>query len=643
MQQLRNIADRLWIPADKQAILWDMDGVLIDSLSLDLTLCNQLIRPHFGPQITIPKSLIRSLFAYDSERFWKAILDFIAEHYHLQDTHRALQPILEHFDQARRTCAFTVNPGILEILHSAQQQSLKMAVVSNNLTDDVVEILKRAKILNYFNTIVGNDIEQCAKKPAPDTYLLGARLLGLDPQVCVVIEDSLIGLEAGQQAHCDTIGVATGGTDFELLEYSRRAQHVYTSFEPYHLILRFGDVRCKTIKTPNDFVSHMVEHIAWRLGVEIDLAWYHNDWTALGKLLGEKILEFPLQASQASALGMIDDGSAEVSLDMNTIPNLQLTSIENVNLDWFLSLRCEQISSGKPLVAFLEGLVQGLRASLSIRVCGVEDPHHAWEGVFRSVGIALNKLFTPPIMFSPAQKEDQVSENVSQGELSILAKSLYLSKVFRGTAESHVMVYVDFSKQNPNRFLFNVAPSIDVSELPHLLERLAQAGDFTLQVEFNATALSSSHVVCEDTALVLGRALLEILMLRMIHWGVQGAGSSITTQQDFETQTIRVGLSVEGRKFWKFVPFKASLEQVRKEFIIGQKVYQKLRSEDLDDFLDGLSGGLACSVIIHLQDLPNADQGWQQIFENLGKALKETFMLNPYRKGVPPGVKATLS
>ncbi len=50
MQTLKeqiSIAERLWIPIDTQAILWDIDGVLIDSLSLDLVVCNQLLQQHF--------------------------------------------------------------------------------------------------------------------------------------------------------------------------------------------------------------------------------------------------------------------------------------------------------------------------------------------------------------------------------------------------------------------------------------------------------------------------------------------------------------------------------------------------------------------------------------------------------------------
>jgi hypothetical protein len=68
-----------------------------------------------------------------------------------------------------------------------------------------------------------------------------------------------------------------------------------------------------------------------------------------------------------------------------------------------------------------------------------------------------------------------------------------------------------------------------------------------------------------------------------------------------------------------------------------------LYSEDLDDFLDGLTWGLGCSLVIHIKELPPAEDAWTMIFKQLGVALGEVFEINPYRKGVPPGVKANLS
>jgi len=637
------IAERLWIPADTQAILWDMDGVLIDSLSFDLVVCNQLLGQHFGSHVTLSKPFIRSIFAYDPVKFWELILAFVEKTYHISEVMKPFEEILAVFHQARLDCVFELNPGVLEILKQvAESQSLKMAVVSNNPTADVEDILKRCAIFDYFDRVVGNDIQKVAKKPAPDTYLLGANLLGVKPEKCVVIEDSLIGAEAGYQAQCYTTGVATGSADFSVLEQSQLVQNVYFAFEISKLDLKFGDVRKKQIITPNDFMSHAIEHIAWRLGVEIDLNWHNNDWGTLGESLGREIRAYEIQSQSGVALGMIDDGSAEVFIEITDTPALHLDAIDNLDLEWFLSLRCEQVSSGKPLVELIQGLAQGLGARISIKVCSVEDPHHAWEGVFRSIGIALNKIFTPkPLVTLPYNY--LVEKKVSIGEMSVLAKSLHYSQVYRGTAESYVKVSVDFSKQRPNAFTFKLAPTIEVDELHRLLEMLAEEAGFTLQIHFNATVLSSSHVVLEDIALVLGRALLEILTLRMVQWGVNGAGSSIGIYSDIETQPIRVGISVEGRKFWKFVPFKVSLDRVRRDFIIGHHVYDHLRSEDLDDFLDGLSGGLACSIIVHIEELIEPNVGWQLLFKNLGKALREVFALNPYRKGVPPGVKATLS
>lgn len=645
-KQAQTLANRLTIPENTQAILWDMDGVLIDSLSLSLSVCNQILALHFGESVKLKDSFIKSIFAYDIKEFWRLILIHVGETHGIQDALKVHHEVQRLYESARAESRFELNVGILDILKQAQANALKMAVVSNNPTEEVKDALNKSGILEFFDEVIGNDLEKLDKKPAPDTYLYAAKKLGIQPESCVVIEDSLIGVEAGRKAGCFTIGVATGGTAFEALAESPWTHRTYPSFEALNLSMQFGDVRKKKLISPNDFVSHMVEHIAWRLCVEIQLCWNNDDWLALGKTIGQKIRQFDVIQSQAAALGMIDDGSAEVSIELTPSPTeagaLILTGMEQLDLDWFLSLRAEQIDSGKPLVELMQGLAQGLQARLQVKVCSVQDPHHTWEGVFRSIGIALNRMFTPKHP-TALTFESEVTEMAPSGELQVLAKSLHYSKVFRGTAESHVAVAVDFSKKMPNRFLFNVAPNIDVSELPQLLETFAQHADFSLQVEYDATVLNSSHVVLEDTALVLGRALLEIMTLRMVQWGVNGAGSSMHSIDEGNASPIHAGLSVEGRKFWLFVPFKASYETLRKDFLLGQNIYAKLRSEDLDDFLDGLAGGLACSIIVHVHEPVEPDTGWRLIFAALGQSIKEAFAYNPYRKGVPPGVKATLA
>jgi imidazoleglycerol phosphate dehydratase HisB len=173
--------------------------------------------------------------------------------------------------------------------------------------------------------------------------------------------------------------------------------------------LAFGDVRSKRIETPNDFVSHMIEHIAWRLGCSIDLQWPGDDCRLLGRMLGARIGSFTPVRQAAAAQGMLDDGSAEARIALGEAGGLEIRAAETVDLEWFLSLRCEQLPSGRLLVDLLTGLAEGLPAKLTVAVCNHEDTHHTWEGVFRAVGVALNKIYAPSLQagtFSTAVETD---------------------------------------------------------------------------------------------------------------------------------------------------------------------------------------------------------------------------------------------
>ncbi len=407
------------------------------------------------------------------------------------------------------------------------------------------------------------------------------------------------------------------------------------------LDLHFGAVTDKSIVTPNDFVSHMVEHIAWRLGCSIHLNWLSEDWGALGRFLGAKVAAFPLQKTEAAALGMIDDGSAEVSVKKSTSPKSTIKAIPTHDLPWFLGLRCEQLSSGKPLVDLLQGFAEGAGLEINVLVCALEDAHHTWEGVYRSLGIALSRMYMPPSSGGVPVSAIPTSHDGTQ-PIVVLAKDLNYAHVRRGTAESGVEIEIDFGQRFENSFACEVADSIDVRGVEPLLSKLATAAGFSVRGKFRATKLSSSHVVWEDTGLVLGRALLEILVGRMNEVGVNGAGSTVKTAAD-QAGPLGVGISVEGRKFWKYVPFTDPYDAFRKAFLVGHDAGQGARSEDLDDFIDGLAGGLAASLMIHVRRTIDPAQGWPMIFEDLGTALAEVFAPNPFRKGVPPGVKATLA
>ncbi len=92
--------------------------------------------------------------------------------------------------------------------------------------------------------------------------------------------------------------------------------------------------------------------------VQLTFEWSNTQWELLGDTLGAQIRSFRPRCPSAAALGMIDDGSAEVLIDLDKNGELAISAGATIDLEWFLSLRCEQLSSGRHLVDLLSGLGQ---------------------------------------------------------------------------------------------------------------------------------------------------------------------------------------------------------------------------------------------------------------------------------------------
>jgi len=88
--------------------------------------------------------------------------------------------------------------GSVKFIHQLRHEGFKSAVVTSSEHCDTV--LRVTKLEAFFDArIDGNMIHQqrLAGKPAPDTFLMGAKLLGVEPARAVVIEDAISGVEAG--------------------------------------------------------------------------------------------------------------------------------------------------------------------------------------------------------------------------------------------------------------------------------------------------------------------------------------------------------------------------------------------------------------------------------------------------------------
>jgi HAD superfamily hydrolase (TIGR01509 family) len=225
-EQRISLDDRLFLPRGTAAILWDLDGTLVDSFGLDLEVCAHILSVHAGRPVAIPEVVLRRGFALSGSDFWA----FLFKSLDVDAPAGALDAAHEEWLAQRLVRAFPIHEGIAEILGAARAAGLRQAVVSNNPQGEVVTILANCGLADSFDVVAGNDGSGRARKPAPDSYLYAAGALGVEPVRCAAVEDSVLGLTAARAAGAYVVAVATGAELFETLEACGLADACYARF-----------------------------------------------------------------------------------------------------------------------------------------------------------------------------------------------------------------------------------------------------------------------------------------------------------------------------------------------------------------------------------------------------------------------------
>jgi beta-phosphoglucomutase family hydrolase len=120
-----------------------------------------------------------------------------------------------------RTDGVRVFEGSRRYLQAAQQAGLRRAVVSSSAnTAEVLEVTGLAQYVELRVDGLSIRSEHLRGKPAPDTFLAAARLLGVDPSQAVVFEDALAGVQAGRAGNFGyVVGVDRVGQADALLKH----------------------------------------------------------------------------------------------------------------------------------------------------------------------------------------------------------------------------------------------------------------------------------------------------------------------------------------------------------------------------------------------------------------------------------------
>jgi beta-phosphoglucomutase family hydrolase len=181
------------------ALIFDMDGTLVDSGQLHEMAWIETLN-HYS--IPIDRALMRSLAGVPT----LGTVELLLDKFQVRSTTPAaeIHQFKERF--VRDNVTNMIKPTALLDIVQRYYGIKPMAVGTGAQTDEALHILEICGLDKYINAVVGAD-QVTNPKPAPDTFLRCAELLGVPPEHCVVFEDAKLGMEAATRAGMTVVDV----------------------------------------------------------------------------------------------------------------------------------------------------------------------------------------------------------------------------------------------------------------------------------------------------------------------------------------------------------------------------------------------------------------------------------------------------
>ncbi|MFM6962683.1 MAG: HAD family hydrolase [Micrococcales bacterium] len=181
-----------------QAVLFDMDGTLIDSEHYWMEAENDLAKIS-GASWTEQDGLnLVGMSLYDSSEILKEKLRLSLDNDEI---------ISRLTDTVVKRLGNTIpwRPGALELLTNLRERGIKTALVTMSMRRNALAVSQNVGFDAFDVVIAGDDVTH--GKPHPEPYLKAADALGVDITHCVAFEDSLTGLTSAERSGAVAIGV----------------------------------------------------------------------------------------------------------------------------------------------------------------------------------------------------------------------------------------------------------------------------------------------------------------------------------------------------------------------------------------------------------------------------------------------------
>lgn len=207
---------------DIKAVIFDMDGTLIDSLWIWKQVDVDYLKKH---NIEVPDDLQKCIAGLS---FTETAVYF-KNRFNIEDDVESIKLEWQEMVGEYYRTVIKIKNGVREFLEYLKNNNFKIGMATSSFRSLVDDVLKSNGIYYYFDEIV-TTCEVPRDKSFPDVFLETARRLGVDPEQCLVFEDTYTAVLGARAAGMKVIGVYDEHGTCTPAELAEAADHLIEDF-----------------------------------------------------------------------------------------------------------------------------------------------------------------------------------------------------------------------------------------------------------------------------------------------------------------------------------------------------------------------------------------------------------------------------